>query len=689
MTFRFGTLVAASLCVALGAALGGCRSGEVESGLFVTIELDPGLSSKCVQLVARVGGTERRSGAIDLTTVTGSKAAVGVAQGDLPDVITLQAIGFSDTTCRTVTTPAEGSLSTEARFVRNAKATPVTLRLRREVTTGEDCANGLDDDDDQLVDCADSDCDRKACSLGNACVVGQHCEGGACGGGSAKACTTPPSGCYAATGNCEAPAGDCVYGVRFTAPCDDNDPCTVSDSCDTTGACRGVKKTCDAPPAQCYAPVGTCQADGGCAYALTEGGACSDQNNCTINDTCSSTGACSGVQVLCSAKPCAVYSNACDGDGGCLYTPADAGAGCSGGVCNAAGDCIATFPYVPSNFVEAQVPALPAVATELNCGETVIDTSTLPPTVTNWCVAGTPEFGSALISQPGEQPLMLLSFRSLHVGPASTLRFKGTRAAALAVTGAVTIDGVVVTEAGPRTCAAGSGGSGDSTLAGNGGAGGAGFGTAGGNGAKGSLGAVNGGSGGAVNGEARLVPLRGGCSGGAGGGNTLRVGAGGGALQISAAGTLTLANTIAAPGRGGAGGPGAALVVIGGNGAGSGGALLLEASNVVLTAAARLTANGGSGGEAGDGTGNTGSSGVSGSADSATPAVGGSGSSLGGAGGDGAAGAVPAGAGGSDSGGGGGGLGRVRLNSVLGCSINGSAVMSPTPTSAQPDAGCP
>ena len=197
-------------------AMAACTSVGSESGLLVTLELDPGLSSKCVQLVARDGATERRSGAIALTA-SKTTARVAVARGDFPDQITVQAFGFSDDGCRVLTTPPESSLASEVRFVKNVATTPVVLRFRRELTSGEECGNGLDDDDDSLTDCADDDCDMKACSSGNACLVEQFCEGKVCTGGSLKKCTSPPTACFAATGSCEAPAGECRYAPRVDA----------------------------------------------------------------------------------------------------------------------------------------------------------------------------------------------------------------------------------------------------------------------------------------------------------------------------------------------------------------------------------------------------------------------------------------------------------------------------------------
>lgn len=91
--------------------------------------------------------------------------------------------------------------------------------------------------------------------------------------------------------------------------------------------------------------------------------------------------------------------------------------------------------------------------------------------------------------------------------------------------------------------------------------------------------ASQGGAASAADGNATLVPLRGGCEGGDGadgwiGGSNGTGSGGGGAVQISARGTLTVAGTITAGGGGGEPGDGDED-----SGGGSGGAILLESSS--------------------------------------------------------------------------------------------------------------
>lgn len=115
-------------------------------------------------------------------------------------------------------------------------------------------------------------------------------------------CETPASVCEASVGRCE--EGQCVYDpLSDGSQCDDGDPCTDGDAC-SDGQCGGTPRVCDEPPppvclsenrVRRYSPMGTCGADGRCAYELIEE-LCSegcDQGFCKISVGCQ-TGPISG-----------------------------------------------------------------------------------------------------------------------------------------------------------------------------------------------------------------------------------------------------------------------------------------------------------------------------------------------------------------------------------------------------------
>jgi hypothetical protein len=177
-------------------------------------------------------------------------------------------------------------------------------------------------------------------------------------------------------------------------------------------------------------------------------------------------------------------------------------------------------------------------------------------------------------------------------------------------------------------------------------------------------------------GLAGIRPLVGGSGGG---GGVVGGGAGGGAIQISAAGTFTLASTgsISVGGQGGPAGGISADENAGGGG--SGGSILLEATAVTI--AGVLAANGGGGG--GDYSGNGGADGVA----NDVAATGGAGGTSDAAGGNGAAAAASNGSPGQtganvNAGGGGGAAGRIQINfsSASGSMPEMAGVFSPDPS---------
>lgn len=664
----------------LALVLTACGSKEIEPGLYVTIELERGVTSKAVRLLARGEAITKPSNC--MLTRGKSRLKVGLVQADLPATITLEASGYSDESCTTLTQPPETAAPKEARF-RAGVILEASLLLRKNLPAQETrCDNAVDDDGDGEADCLDFDCNARACTNGNLCVTGLTCQGGQCLGGTQVICDRPPSSCFQGVGVCVVDAG-CRYPPNAGVECDDGNECTTMDTCQLDGACMGMSAACTTPPGQCRAAMGQCVPDAGCQYAVTPAASCDDGDACTVVDRCDALGGCAGAPVTCDVRECQVHTGACDRDGGCQYAALDAGTSCAaGGVCNASGGCVPMWPYPPSNFKLTQVPTLPDAGVVLDCGETIIDTGGAAPTVTNWC-AGQPMFGWGIIPQDGGVDALLLSFRDLDVLAGGALTLRGSRPAIIAAAGRVRVLGGVTVEAGAQPCTGD--GHGGTPASGNGGAGGGGFGTTGG---SGGAGAAAGAPGGGAAGDQELRPLRGGCPGGVGGDSGHREAAGGGALQVSATGDVIVSGSIAAPGRGGRGGS----LYAGGNGAGSGGAVLLEGLQVVLVGVGAVTANGGGGGKGG--TLLSGDDGPPGEKTTDSPAPGATGGNLaGGAGGNGAAGTTGATNGGpgvvAAGGGGGGGAGRVRINVALGCSLGPQTVVSPPATSNKPDAGCP
>ncbi|MEW5737556.1 MAG: MopE-related protein [Myxococcota bacterium] len=585
----------------------------------------------------------------------------------------------------------------------------------RAPTEANLCADGLDNDGDSLIDCADNvDCPSgSTCSDSNACTVSDMCigaGGGSCAAGAPLMCVTPPNPqCFAPLGVCLPDAGVCRYTVNPGANCDDGSLCTKNDTCTGDGGCAGTP-ACDSPPSVCHQSVGACsEVDGRCTYPPRASGSCDDNDACTFNDTCDGDGGCAGTRITCVSPSQCHRVNGCTADGGCLFTVAtgqvcDAGTAVPG-TCNPMGTCVggAVFPFSPSNFTEAQLPAHTPPLT-FNCGVTTVNTGVAGGAVTwtNNCATNPSNVPYTELSV-GSQQAVLLHVDALSIGSMATLRAEGRRSLIIAVRGSANIQGTLdvgstaasVGAGAVANCMTGRGGAGASNaffgyeVAGGGGGGA--FGSAGGTGGLGggSSGTV-GGVGGAPEGAANLIPLRGGCPGGEGGSESMTPaagGSGGGAIQLTVAGTLSLSGRVTAYGAGGAGGMYGATDSSGGGGGGSGGAILLEAGSLSLLSGAVVTANGGGGGQGGPSNMTSGAApgGSNGAAASATPAAGGRDNTLcGGFGGAGGAASTPAAAGaaemcatGGSGGGGGGGVGRIFLRAAGVCSIDPAVVISP------------
>ena len=547
--------------------------------------------------------------------------------------------------------------------------------------------------------------DEKACTLDN------KCDGnGTCGAGTPKTCNTPPGQCREGTGTCEEPTGNCDYALKpADSDCEDGSLCTLGDKCNVGGTCvAGTPKTCGSPPSQCH--IGTCEpSSGSCNYSpkpSTE--ICNDGKDCTSSDKCNGAGNCAGT-LDCSSPPvCKKALEICAADGSCQFgvDPSQVGKICRDGgrtgTCQEDGECEPLqFSYtVTSNFDPVAISSETIADLDITCGATFDSTGT--PT---WTFAPGCSFTPPTHVVTGDD-VVVIPVRNLTVN--QPLRVVGSRPVVLAVYGNATLkDEVLAHSAGAesrggagsgvactgRTGGAGAVGGGDGS-----GGGGGGLATEGGLGGANDDGTAGGLRGGAMTGG--FSPLVGGCQGGTGGGFAGTTpgpgGRGGGALQISVAGTLTLASAVSVSGAGGGGGDSTINnTAAGGGGGGSGGMLVLEARNLVVENSAKVTANGGSGGEGSDEQGSSrlpGIAGVDGSRQTAIPVAGGDGGAAnGGAGGAGAAGETGPGNGlaGTGSGvgtrgaggGGGGAVGRILLRGVLSCpSVPAGAVISPATT---------
>jgi len=202
--------------------------------------------------------------------------------------------------------------------------------------------------------------------------------------------------------------------------------------------------------------------------------------------------------------------------------------------------------------------------------------------------------------------VQIISVQDFTIASGATLRAVGTLPLAIMVWGKAQIDGTIdmsstwaVAGAGanPSECPSGSNGprDGGAEYGGDGGGGGGGFQGRGGDGGDGNDGDGDGDGGNGGDAWGRPTILRGGCKGADAPEGSARFGGnGGGAIALLVRERLTIGGGIHAGGGGGGGAVGGGYR--GGGGGGSGGMIKLMAHELIVTATARVAANGGQGG---------------------------------------------------------------------------------------------
>jgi len=173
----------------------------------------------------------------------------------------------------------------------------------------------------------------KACSDQDKCSKDDACQAGVCHGSplscdDGKPCTAD---------SCDKSLG-CLHVSLDGEFCDDNNSCTLSDTC-SAGQCLGSGKAdCDDNEA---CTIDSCDWLQGCVNDAqsTEGGKCSDGSLCTKGDVCTQ-GKCLGQAINCSdGSPCT--DDDCDPSISCTHLPAAATACDDGNACTVSDICAA------------------------------------------------------------------------------------------------------------------------------------------------------------------------------------------------------------------------------------------------------------------------------------------------------------------------------------------------------------
>ena len=188
------------------------------------------------------------------------------------------------------------------------------------------------------------------CNDGNACTTTDTCDAtGKCMGSGAPTCPQPTGQCQVA--GCAPATGCTIQTAPAGTACNDNNMCTLTDTCDTTGKCMGSgAPTCPQPTGQCQ--VAGCAPATGCTIETAPAGtSCNDSNMCTLTDKCDATGKCMGSGAPTCEPSTVCKTVTCDPTTGCKSTnnnnvdcsttcPSGMNGTCSNGSCN----CVAVTP---------------------------------------------------------------------------------------------------------------------------------------------------------------------------------------------------------------------------------------------------------------------------------------------------------------------------------------------------------
>lgn len=185
--------------------------------------------------------------------------------------------------------------------------------------------------DDKNV-CTNDACDPKSgcivtnnmasCDDGNACTAPDSCQNGKCNPGPTKVCN---DGNVCTSDACD-PVKGCTYDNLSGTACNDNNACTESDIC-TSGKCGGQPIVCNDNNG---CTNDSCVPSTGCVYSNANGTPCNDSNPCTISDQCNA-GKCTGATNPCNDNQVCT-SDSCNPASGCVHTNV-------GGSCNDGSEC--------------------------------------------------------------------------------------------------------------------------------------------------------------------------------------------------------------------------------------------------------------------------------------------------------------------------------------------------------------
>ena len=194
------------------------------------------------------------------------------------------------------------------------------------------------------------------CDDGQKCTIGDHCDGyGACAGGAWDASCGCNQDAMCNDGNdctldtCDGATGQCQFQNGSGQTCDDGDACSTASTCNADSACVATTLyDCSMANDTCHA--GQCANAGKIPFCkaipLADGSKCDDGLACTTGETCSIGKCGNGSAVVCANAPACYVATCAESMQGCVNTPTAKGTACSdnepctlGDSCNGTGGC--------------------------------------------------------------------------------------------------------------------------------------------------------------------------------------------------------------------------------------------------------------------------------------------------------------------------------------------------------------
>lgn len=186
----------------------------------------------------------------------------------------------------------------------------------RSVCGDGKCGGGVAVDCDDRNPCTDDSCEEplgcrnrnndESCDDQNACTDQDACQSGLCRG-KLRSCASLEDSCN--HGSCEPNTGECVLTpLADGAACDDDDGCTLGDSC-AAGSCSGTANACGPHAIACSTAAGANQCECADGFVDDAAGRCvPSDNECAMQSVCSPDASCedesnAANDFTCTCKP--------------------------------------------------------------------------------------------------------------------------------------------------------------------------------------------------------------------------------------------------------------------------------------------------------------------------------------------------------------------------------------------------